>query len=53
MDRELTIPKDGFKPEDAIIILKKILKSYSSLYKKGMIHRDLKPPNFLVKGKEG
>ena len=49
MDRELKVPKEGYKPEEALDILKKILRSYSSLYKRGMTHRDLKPQNFLTK----
>ena len=52
MDGELEIRKEGYPPEEALKIIKGILKAYSTLYKRGMIHRDLKPQNILTK-KEG
>ena len=30
------------------MVLKKVLKAYGSLYRKKVIHRDLKPQNILV-----
>ena len=53
MDGELEIRKEGYPPEEALKIIKGILKAYSTLYKRGMIHRDLKPQNILTKKEEG
>jgi len=41
--------KENFSEEEIFKAFYEILKGYEALYKKGILHQDLKPDNILIK----
>ena len=48
----LGLPTKTFSPETALRILLKMIKIIQSIHNNGIIHKDIKPANFIVKNRE-